>query len=95
MTEVYIHLSGRDLDNALLEMNGLSTPKAVGSKFSVKVCLRCQEHNSPDATYCKRCTYPLDAEAMEWENKAMNELLSIPQVSRYMRRMLRQIGVKR
>ena len=41
MASVYIHLSGRDVDNALLEIAGLSAPKKPEEKFCVKTCPRC------------------------------------------------------
>lgn len=91
MASVYVHLSGRDVDHALLELHGLSPQAKKEEKLKLKICPRCQEHNSPDATYCKRCAYPLDVEAMEWENQTMNELLKVPQVSRYLRKILGQI----
>jgi len=95
MAQVYVHLSGRDLDNALLELHGLKAQERKEEKFRVKVCPRCEEKNSPDAMYCKRCAFPIDAEAMDWENKTMDELVRIPQVQRYLKKALRSVLLKK
>jgi ribosomal protein L40E len=95
MAAIYVHLSGRDVDNALLELHGLSVQENKEGKFKVKICPRCGERNSPDGIYCKKCAFPIDVETMEWENKAMDELIRMPQVSRYLKRMLREVLVKR
>lgn len=95
MASVYVHLSGRDVDNALLELHGLTTQAKSEPKFKIKICPRCDERNSPDAKYCKRCALTLDAEALELEDKLMNELVGRPQVARYLRKALREVLVKR
>jgi ribosomal protein L40E len=95
MAQVYVHLSGRDLDNALLELHGLKAQEKKEEKFKVKVCPRCEERNSPDAMYCKKCAFPIDVDAMEWENTTMDELIRIPQVQRYLKRALRSMLVKK
>lgn len=77
------------MDNALLEPHGLKAQEKKEEKSRVKVCPRCEEKNSPDAMYCKRCAFPIDAGAMDWENKTMNELVRIPQVQRYLKKALR------
>ena len=95
MAQVYVHLSGRDLDNALLELHGLRAQEKKEEKFKVKVCPRCEERNSPDTMYCKKCAFPIDNETMDWENKTMDELVRIPQVQRYLKRALRTVLLKK
>ena len=41
MASIYVHLSGRDVDNALLGLHGLTKPKEGEKKFKVKICPRC------------------------------------------------------
>ena len=36
--------------------------------------------NSPEAIYCNKCAFPIDAETFEWENKVMNELVKNPKI---------------
>ena len=90
MASIYVHLSGRDVDNALLELQGLKTQATNESKLKLKICPRCDERNSPDAKYCKRCALTLDVETLEWENRMMDELLRVPAVKRYLRNALKK-----
>jgi site-specific recombinase XerD/ribosomal protein L40E len=63
MASTYVHLSGRNIDNALLKLNGIKTEDEVNSEehtLRIKTCLRCQESNSPTSGFCSRCGCPLD-----------------------------------
>jgi len=63
MASTYVHLSGRNIDNALFKLNGIKTEDEVNSeehKLRIKTCLRCQESNSPTSSFCSRCGSPLD-----------------------------------
>jgi site-specific recombinase XerD len=94
MAQVYVHLSGRDLDNALLALHGLASEQKRDEQFRVRICPRCKERNSPDASYCKRCAFVLDIETLEWENEQMNELIKQPRVANYLRRIIAQTTKK-
>lgn len=62
MASVYVHLSGRDVDNALLATYGLAKKEEeVKDKFQPLNCARCNERNSPISKFCHRCGSPLDA----------------------------------
>lgn len=95
MASIYIHLSGRDVDNALLEIAGLSAPKKPGEKFKVKICPRCEEKNSPDSLYCTRCAFPLDQRALDWADDKMDDLLKMPQVRKVLRELIQSQLAKR
>ena len=91
MPQVYVHLSGRDLDAALLEINGISVPKKADLQSSLKVqnCIRCDYKNDPISDFCSRCGMPLHAKAalqIETERRAaddlMTQLLKDPKVRR-------------
>lgn len=71
MAATYVHLSGRDIDNAVLQANGQKPiDNVTESKLKVKVCQRCQFSNGTDSKYCNRCALPLDLGlAMEIQNK--------------------------
>ena len=63
IASTYVHLSGRNIDNALLKLNGIKTEDEVNSEehtLRIKTCLRCQESNSPTSGFCSRCGCPLD-----------------------------------
>jgi integrase len=56
MAAVYVHLSGRDVDGALLKMYGIQTDEATnGTRLLSKRCSRCQELHGFADVLCKRC----------------------------------------
>jgi len=61
MPEVYIHLSGRDVDNAILRARGadIEEIKQV-NKFKPVKCPNCRADNIPGTAYCMVCDFPLD-----------------------------------
>jgi site-specific recombinase XerD len=64
MTSIYVHLSGRDVDGALLRLNGIETAaKKQESIMTPKKCPRCQEANQATNKFCSRCGIALDSEA--------------------------------
>ncbi len=71
----YVHLSGRDIDNAYDAMHGLYEPEEDGDEPQVQKCGRCQELNEPGAFYCSRCGYALDSEmTAELEDEATSDM---------------------
>jgi site-specific recombinase XerD len=58
----YVHLSGRDIDNAYDEMHGLYEPENEEDTPDVVECPRCQELNEPTAAFCMRCGFAIDQE---------------------------------
>ena len=71
----YVHLSGRDIDNAYDEMHGLYEPDEEEETPDIVECDRCQELNEPNASYCMRCGFALDQEtAAEIEEQAEQDV---------------------
>lgn len=67
VASVYVHLSGRDVDKALLKTYGIETPKDKSTpKLNVKVCRRCKSSNPSTNRFCFNCSMILD------ENEAMS-----------------------
>jgi site-specific recombinase XerD len=62
MASIYVHLSGRDIDNALLKLNNIQVPEDGNSTngFSLRACQRCSLANPPGNKFCSRCGAPLD-----------------------------------
>ena len=61
MAATYVHLSGRDVDNALLKLHGLAkSEEEQEDRMKVRSCQRCKEYNSPIAKFCIKCGLPLD-----------------------------------
>jgi integrase len=72
MASIYVHLSGRDVDNAILKAYG-KLPKEEAEKekeMKLKQCPRCSFENSPELDFCGRCGLPLDLKtALESKEK--------------------------
>ncbi|MBI4146780.1 tyrosine-type recombinase/integrase [Candidatus Woesearchaeota archaeon] len=61
MPAMYVHISGKDLDEDILRINGLKLgEKPVPYKPQMRACQRCREINSPDALYCCKCAEIVD-----------------------------------
>lgn len=64
MPGIYTHLSGRDIDNAILSYHGLKEeekkPKAKPKILEFKICPRCEEKNVEDNLYCSKCACQLN-----------------------------------
>ncbi|MEM2661612.1 MAG: hypothetical protein QXS74_09865 [Nitrososphaeria archaeon] len=65
MAATYVHLSGKDIDDALLKLHGFKPEenKELG-KISVKTCSKCNEDNSILSQFCKKCGFPLDTKSI-------------------------------
>ena len=75
MAATYVHLSGRDIDNAALQANGKSVNiEETRPKLTSVDCSRCHEINAITALHCSRCGAAMEiATAMkekELEEKA-------------------------
>lgn len=76
MPSTYVHMSGRDLDKAILQVNGISTESIKKEEVIMQPvnCPRCQERNSPGSKYCCKCAAILDARTvMENEQQRREE----------------------
>ncbi|MFH1978457.1 MAG: hypothetical protein ABIJ92_03970 [Candidatus Aenigmatarchaeota archaeon] len=75
MASTYVHLSGRDVDNAILELNGIKEKtEENGNGFKVKKCPRCRVNSDPSSKYCNRCGMILDDnEAFDLKDLTSNE----------------------
>lgn len=61
MAATYVHLSGREVDDTLLKLQGVRTEEGKKeSEFKVITCPRCDEKNSPTSKFCSRCAAPFD-----------------------------------
>lgn len=71
----YVHLSGRDTDQKILEINGMAEEnKKKQDELRPKVCPRCSMLNSQDSNYCSRCASILDTEtALKEQEKMVHE----------------------
>ncbi|WP_292388591.1 tyrosine-type recombinase/integrase [Methanosarcina sp. UBA5] len=54
MPSIYVHLSGRDVDQAVLKANGIEI-KEEENKPKTNVCPRCKSINTPNNLFCYKC----------------------------------------
>lgn len=66
MASVYVHLSGKDIEDKILAINGIK-PLEHGEapRIPTKRCPRCGEVNSIGNRFCFKCSNPLDAKTIE------------------------------
>jgi site-specific recombinase XerD len=94
MAGIYVHLSGRDVDDALLKTYGLRRPddEKQADLLKPRFCPRCNESNAADSRFCSKCSLVLDMkEAIELEEKRR---AAIPVVDA-LRLMLSDPGIQR
>jgi integrase len=81
MAATYVHLSGRDVDDALLAVYGKKTidHKDKRSELAPIDCPRCKETNEYNNVFCKKCGWVLDSDAAEElsrKRKKADEIIS-------------------
>ncbi|MEM0054307.1 MAG: hypothetical protein QXL89_09000 [Nitrososphaeria archaeon] len=60
MAKKYVHFSARDLEETILENNGLKKPEEEHVKLQLRRCPRCGEEHTPEVKRRKRCGLILD-----------------------------------
>ena len=75
----YVHLSGRDMDKAILKLNGLVEEEVTeDSNFKAIKCPRCGITNSPESKICPHCGIPLDMQSvMDYEKTSKETLKTV------------------
>jgi len=64
MAKVYVHLSGRDQDAAILKAHGIELEETDADQTArPKQCPRCEAQNASNAKFCRKCGMPLETEA--------------------------------
>jgi len=83
MAGVYIHLSGKDTDEAILAVNGIKIDKKeTDSPLKPKICIRCSKVNGATDKFCSICSLPLDEKVAnkiieaDFERDSMNKLMN-------------------
>jgi site-specific recombinase XerD/ribosomal protein L40E len=70
----YIHLSGRNVDSALLAASGIQEEDKKEQMLKVKDCYRCGYRNPPTASFCMKCALALDIKgAMQTDKMGTND----------------------
>ena len=73
---IYIHLSGKNVDTALLRFNGIQSEETKEeSKLKPKHCSRCRTTNDANSKFCSSCGAPLDVvTALDLDHKVHQAL---------------------
>lgn len=82
MASVYVHISGKNTDNAILKVYGKVVEETVKGGVLLPVeCLRCKTSNKSTNKFCKLCGLPLDEVTQrsllteEFRQKEANKLM--------------------
>jgi len=107
MASVYVHLSGRDVDRALLKASGIELKEGdrEESKLQIRICPRCKYKNSATSKFCNKCSMALDIETattLEQETKpydiamdnAIKEAINLPAFKIILRKAMNKAGFK-
>lgn len=100
MSKVYVHLSGRDVDEAILRSHGIDVNGEGEEAPKVpRKCPRCQTSNVPEARFCQGCGMALSEEAARQADAAtervMGSLMEIardPERAAHLRELLEREG---
>ncbi len=60
----YSHLVSNDVNEIILEMNGIKTENKSRDILKPKICISCKRINSKDSLFCQNCSKPLDFNAV-------------------------------
>ncbi len=89
MAAIYVHLSGKDMDNAVLKMYGIQKDEELIDPMRPDQCPRCKELNPKNARFCFKCGMPLSAESAKTiELKESNLLLEFMELLKKEPRLL-------
>lgn len=64
MASTYFHLSGKNVDDVLLKINGIKTDESEAKPAANRICCKCSQVNSVLSHFCKNCNSPLDLKIM-------------------------------
>lgn len=65
MPSIYVHLSGKQVDDAMLRIYGKKKKENKLPELTSRTCMRCEKENGPTSKFCSRCGLPLDQEALQ------------------------------
>jgi len=81
MAARYVHLSGKQVDDAVLKMCGLKPKEEQKDLLKREPCPRCKNLNEVNNDYCQKCWLPLspnaNKEMHETEEKSQESIISL------------------
>ena len=101
MPSIYVHLSSRDIEDAVRKMNKLPITEESMTKATIKICSRCKVKNSFGSKFCNACGYPLDLKTaieIEEKRKAWDDKMALlvkdPEVQKILIRKLGKMKIE-
>jgi len=99
MASVYVHLSGRDTDDAILRIHGKlgENEKMNHEQLRTQVCSICGHENPPEADFCLRCRRPLNLKAsleLEEKERALLRLVTPEAIEQMIQKKVEEILAK-
>jgi site-specific recombinase XerD/ribosomal protein L40E len=100
MPSIYVHLSGRDVDDAILGVYGLKKQTEEKPKLTPRICPRCKATNAYDARFCMKCGLALDVkaafemeEARTTADNIMNTLMKDEEFRKMLAKKLKEYNI--
>jgi len=95
MPEVYIHLSGGDVERKMLEKAGFVTGDETPGTAALepRQCPRCRTMNTYDALYCRACSMALTEHAAYQVDEKTEEAEKSDEYQDLLKRLKRDLGV--
>ena len=73
MVSTYVHISGRDIDDAVMQAYGKQTKEVTAPELVEKICPKCREINGIDFVHCSRCGGALDISTVMKEKELQSK----------------------
>jgi site-specific recombinase XerD len=84
MPATYVHISGRDVENAILNIYGKGIKEPEKPEFEIGKCKRCREISAPNDTFCRKCGLPL-TEVAEIQVKNLDKRVELDKATKLMK----------
>ncbi len=96
MPSTYVHMSGKNLDDAILTLNGFKKEESKEpERLKPKMCVKCDTINSHDSHHCGKCGSVLDLRtALEQDERRKEEQLLRGNADKLMDMLLKDDQVK-
>jgi integrase len=77
MSGTYVHLSGKQIDDAILGIYGKKKKEDVLPELMSITCPRCKKDNGPTSSFCVQCGLPLNLDAMQEAQTSQEKLMHV------------------
>lgn len=75
MSGTYVHLSGKQIDDAILSIYGKKKKEDYLPELTSRPCPRCKKENGPTSSFCVQCGQPLDVKSMTEVEDSQRKLM--------------------